>query len=185
MIKFIKDNFNMVWKFFLNHVAMAMFALVVHIAGKMLNEAVYYAAGALSILLYLFLLYSMLIDKGSEDKIKIDGGRMKKNNCYGLYVALIANSINILLCVITLVTSFFIGEGTVVINTVHSVFKLIVNYYNAMYLSITNLTPTFPAIYLISVIPSLIVCMLSYIAGINGYKHFIPESKKVDRERRR
>jgi hypothetical protein len=50
---------------------------------------------------------------------------------------------------------------------------------------ITAATPTFPAIYMLTVIPGTIVAGVSYIMGINGIKHFMPESKKADRERRR
>jgi len=186
MIKFIKENTRLIWKCVLNRIAIVVFALIVLIATKMINETLFHMAGALSVVLYLFLIYTMMIEKGNEDKIKIDGGRMTKNDMYGLYVYLCANAINIFFCVVTLVLSFFTnGEMGSFINDTYSFFRIVTHYYNAVYLSITSLVPNFPAIYLISVIPGTLCAYFSYFAGVRGVKHFMPESKKVDNERRR
>ena len=50
---------------------------------------------------------------------------------------------------------------------------------------LTAATPNFPAIYMLTVIPGMLVAGVSYIMGINGIKHFMPESKKTNNERRR
>ena len=86
MIKFFKENIAMIWKVILTQIAMMIFGLIVVLATAMINEVLCQVAGALSILLYLFVLYSHFIEKGNEDKIKIDGGRMEKKNFYGLFV---------------------------------------------------------------------------------------------------
>ena len=185
MIKFFKDNLSMMWKCILYHIAMMVFSLVVYIVGYKLGNTVYIIAGVFTIIFYLFLIYSLFIEKGAEDKIKIDGERMSKNNGYGFYTYLGANSINLLLGFIAFITYFFITEGSSAVNGIHGAFKLIVHYYNAIYMVITAATPAFPAIYMLTVIPGTIVAGVSYIMGINGIKHFMPESKKADRERRR
>lgn len=186
MIKFFKENVSLIWKCVLNRIAIVVFALIVIIASKMINNALFHIAGVLSILLYLFLIYTMMIEKGNEDKIKIDGGRMKQNDMYGLYVYLCANAINILFCIITLVLHLFVSSETVgFLNDAYSFFRIVTHYYNAVYLSLTSLVPDFAAIYLISVIPGSLCAFLSYFAGVRGVKHFMPESKKVDNERRR
>ena len=185
MIKFFKDNISMMWKCILYHIAMMVFSLVVYIVGYKLGNTVYIIAGVFTIIFYLFLVYSLFIEKGAEDKIKIDGGRMDKNKGYGFYTYLGANAINLLFGLIAFITYFFVTDGTSSINGIHGAFKLIVHYYNAIYMIITAATPTFPAIYMLTVIPGMLVAGVSYIMGINGIKHFMPESKKADRERRR
>ena len=186
MIKFLKDNANLIWKCVLNRIAIVVFALIVLIASKMINETLFHIAGVVAIALYLFLIYTMMIEKGNEDKIKIDGGRMVKNDMYGLYVYLCANALNVLLCIATFILYYF-ADGTIgsFTNEAYGFFRIITHYYNAIYISITSLVPNFPAIYLISVIPGALCAYLSYFAGVRGAKHFMPESKKLDNERRR
>ena len=186
MIKFVKENASLIWKCVLNRIAMIVFALIVLIASKMINETLFHIAGVLSMVLYLFLIYTMMIEKGNEDKIKIDGGRMAKNDMYGMYVYLCANAINILFCLATFILYFFTDGATgSFVNDAYSFLRIVTHYYNDVYLSITSLVPDFPAIYLISVIPGTLCAFLSYFAGVRGVKHFMPESKKVDNERRR
>jgi len=165
---------------------MMVFSLIVFIAGRRIGNTVYIIAGIFTIIFYLFLVYSLFIEKGAEDKVKIDGGRMDKKPAYGFLVFLTANSVNLLLSLVAFITYFFTIPDTVTtMNNVYGVFKLIVHYYNAVYIVVTAALPTFPAIYMLTVIPGLAVAGVSYILGINGVKHFMPESKKQDRERRR
>lgn len=186
MIKFFKENIAMIWKVILTQIAMMIFGLIVVLATAMINEVLCQVAGALSILLYLFVLYSHFIEKGNEDKIKIDGGRMEKRNFHGLFVYLASQSINIILCLVTFITYFFTNpEVETGMNQVYATFKIIVTYYNAAYLSVTKLVPGFPLIFLLLLIPGAVVCFLSYFGGIRGVKHFMPESKKVNNERTR
>ena len=186
MIKFFKENAGLIWKCILNRIAMVVFALIVLLATKMINNTLFHVAGALTVLLYLFLIYSMMIEKGNEDKIKIDGGRMVKNDMYGLYVYLCAHAINIVFCIATVILYYTASaEAGGFAANLFGFFRIVTHYFNGVYLSITSLVPGFPAIYLISVIPGALCAFLSYFAGVRGAKHFMPESKKVDRERRR
>ena len=74
MIKFFKDNLAMIWKIVLTQIGMMVFGLIVVLSTSMINPVLCHIAGGLSILMYLFVLYSHFIEKGNEDKIKIDGG---------------------------------------------------------------------------------------------------------------
>ncbi len=186
MIKFFKENVSLIWKCVLNRIAMVVFALIVLLASSMINNVLFHVAGVLTILFYLFLIYSMMIEKGNEDKLKIDGGRMKRNDMYGLYVYLCAHALNILFCIITFVLYFFTNDNVgSTINDIYGFFRIVTHYINAVYLSVTSIAPNFPAIYLITVIPGALCAYLSYFAGVRGVRHFMPESRKVDRERRR
>ena len=184
MIKFFKENGSMIWKIVLTQIGMMVFGLIVVLSTAMINKILCHVAGALAIVMYLFVLYSHLIEKGNEDKLKIDGGRMKRNNFYGLFVYLASQSVNILISLVTFITYLFTNaEAETAANQIHAAFKLITHYYNAVYLSVTQLLLDFPLIYLLLIIPGAIVSFLSYFAGIRGIKHFMPESKKVKNER--
>ena len=186
MINFFKDNLGMIWKIVITQIGMMVFGLIVVLSSAMINPLLCHIAGGLSILMYLFVLYSHFIEKGNEDKIKIDGGRMEKRNFYGLFVYLASQFLNIVLSVITAVTFYFTdNEVETVMNRVYATFKLITHYYNGAYLSVTRLVPDFPFIYLLLIIPGAIVCFLSYFGGIRGVKHFMPEPKKIRNERTR
>jgi hypothetical protein len=186
MIKFFKDNLAMIWKIVLTQIGMMVFGLIVVLSTSMINPVLCHIAGGLSILMYLFVLYSHFIEKGNEDKIKIDGGRMEKKNFYGLFVYLASQSLNIILSIGTAITYYFTdSEVETFMNRVYATFKIITHYYNGAFLSITKLTPDFPFIYLLLMIPGAIVCFLSYFYGIRGVKHFMPEPKKITNERTR
>ena len=109
-VAFFKSNFDAISKLFLNHVAMCVFGMVVSLATKLLNDKVFtnpgeepapgfgvlgYVMCGVGILMYLCLIYVCMWEKGAADKIKIDGGRLNKNNARGILFWLIANSINI------------------------------------------------------------------------------------------
>ena len=176
MLTFIKENYRTSLKLFINQMGMTVFGLIVLIAAKLLNNVVFHCAGVLAILMYMYLLYTAMWEKGSEDKIRIDAGRIKENKLYGLYVSLIANFLNILFGIIIVITSFF-AENVAFCGDIYGAIKIIDTYINGMYMSLTYSVKT-PFIYLIIVLPALLVSTVSYISGINGQRYIFPQSKK-------
>ncbi|MBQ8163609.1 MAG: hypothetical protein IJZ93_04510 [Clostridia bacterium] len=178
MKKFLKENLHMVGKIWCNHFGMMVFGLMVSIAISMLsvqinNNVIKIIAGVFMILMYMFLLYTVMWEKGASDKVKIDGGRLKKNKLYGLYVSLYANSLFILLALLIII---FYHCG---LTDASSFLSVVSSFINGMYIIFTGMCPTwFVYIYLIIQLPSLIVCTVSYILGVNGVKYIFPESKK-------
>lgn len=179
MIDFIKKNYRFALKLFANQVGMTIFGLMVIIATKMLsqkigNDVIYHCAGVLSILMYVYLIYTAVWEKGSEDKIRIDSGKIKENKLYGLYVSLLANSINLIMGIIIAVcallqnTAFFasLGNTCIIINS----------YINGMYLTVINLIKS-PYTHLLITLPAIIVSTLSYISGIKGQRYIFPQAK--------
>ena len=126
-------------------------------------------------------------EKGAQDKIKIDGGRLNKNIFSGLYFYLIANAIAIFAGVVALIFSFFITKEASFVNDVYAVFRLISHYYNGMYMWITQLNFASPVIhsliYIAVIIPGTLVAFVSYILGVKGFKCIFPEPKR-DHNRR-
>lgn len=192
MIKYIKENLDSIFKLFINHMGMMIFSLVVLltsklISSKMNNNAIFYIMGAIAVLMYFSLIYTAMWEKGAQDKIKIDGGRLNKNIFSGLYFYLIANAIAIFAGVVALIFSFFVTKEASFVNDVYVVFRLISHYYNGMYMWITQLNFASPVIhsliYIAVIIPGTLVAFVSYILGVKGFKCIFPEPKR-DQNRR-
>lgn len=190
---FFKTNFDAISRLFLNHIAMCVFSMVVILAIQMLTEQITqnedvkmgvpaYIAGGFAILFYMCLIYVCMWEKGASDKIKIDGGRLKRNNFKGLLFWLVANSINIFILINVAILSFIPSA-----NNIHGIFSIVAMFYNAMYMPefalFGNLNIT--ALFLVALLPGAIVATLSYISGIKGHKCIFPEPKKEQNRKTR
>ena len=196
-VAFFKSNFDAISKLFLNHVAMCVFGMVVSLATKLLNDKVFtnpgeepapgfgvlgYVMCGVGILMYLCLIYVCMWEKGAADKIKIDGGRLNKNNARGILFWLIANSINIFMVLnLVIVAILFTATGgeNVTINTIHGILGMFTMIGNGMYYPILwHLFGNLSWLFFIVLIPGAIVAWLSYISGVKGHKCIFPEPKK-------
>lgn len=186
LIAYVKDNLDSILKLFINHIGMMIFGLVVLItssliASRLKNQAVFYVMGALTLLMYFSLIYTAMWERGAKDKIKIDGGRMKKNILNGLWFYLLANALAVITGVITLLLSFFVTEDASFINNVYGVFRIIAHYYNSMYLNITTIDGMGAVLgslmYVLVILPGALVSFVSYVLGVKGFKCLFPEPK--------
>lgn len=183
MINYIKRNIDSISKLFINHIGMVVFSLVVFIASKRINQGLFYAMGVLAILMYFSLLYTCMWERGAKDKIKIDGGREKKNIFNGIFMYLIANFLVIITSIVAIIFSLLITEGPSFANSTYTVFTLISHYYSAIYLSITeinglsNMPTAYSLVHLATVIPGMLISFLSYILGVKGFRCIFPEPK--------
>lgn len=186
LIAYVKDNLDSILKLFINHIGMMIFGLVVLItssliASRLKNQAVFYVMGALTLLMYFSLIYTAMWERGAKDKIKIDGGRMKKNILNGLWFYLLANALAVITGVITLLLSFFVTEDASFINNVYGVFRIIAHYYNSMYLNITTIDGMGAVLgslmYVLVILPGAFVSFVSYVLGVKGFKCLFPEPK--------
>ena len=182
--EFFKEYGSIISKILINHIAMMIFGIIVLIAAKGINDVLFHIAGVVAILMYMFLLYMIMWELGSKDSVRVETQRMKRDNLLGLKISLVANAIFIVMAVVLLILSFFITEGESGINNVCGVIKIILHYFFGMYLSITYLAPSFYAIYLIVIIPAIVCCTLSYIAGVSGKKCLFPDKKKDKNQKR-
>ncbi|MBO5339123.1 MAG: hypothetical protein J6A96_05425 [Clostridia bacterium] len=184
-VAFFRNNFDIISKLFLNHIAMCVFGLVVSLATKLLNDKVFkgsensfgvlgYIMCGVGVLLYLCLIYVAMWEKGASDKIKIDGGRLAKNNFKGLLFWLVANSIDIFL-ILNLTIVALIGD---VAKEMHAVVGLISMLYNGMYYPILwHFFGKLSWLFFVVLIPGAIVATLSYISALKGHKCIFPEPK--------
>ncbi len=192
MIKYIKENLDSIFKLFINHMGMMIFSLVVLLTAKLLstkmnNSIVFYIMGVVTVLMYFSLIYTAMWEKGAQDKIKIDGGRLNKNIFNGLYFYLIANFIAIFSGIIALIFSFLVTEDASFVNDIYGAFRIISHYYSGMYMWITQIDFASPVvhslIYIAVIIPGALVAFVSYILGVKGCKCIFPEPKR-DKNRR-
>ncbi|MBE6674621.1 MAG: hypothetical protein E7596_05905 [Ruminococcaceae bacterium] len=187
MIKYIKENLDSISKLFINHIGMMIFALVVLITSKLLstkigNDAVFYIAGIITVLMYFSLIYTAMWERGASDKIKIDGGRLSPNLLNGLWLYLLGNALFLVTSVLSLLFSFFVTEDASFANNAYAVFRFISHYYNAMYMPITNIAGLGAVaksfIYVGTILPGAVVSLVSYILGVKGFKCLFPEPKR-------
>ena len=142
----------------------------------------FHIMGALAMLMYFSLIYTAMWERGARDKIRVEGGRMKKNNLHGLYMYLIADFVAIASAVLVFAFSFFNGDVTSLGYTLYTGVKLIASWWSAMYLSLTSLpissTTLHSLLYLAVIVPGAVVSLVSYMLGLNGYKCLFPEPKR-------
>ena len=176
---FIKDNQKQIVNLILCHVAICVFGLIVVIAcGGLANKLgegygwISHVGGTIGALLYLALIYVNMWEAGAADKIKLDGGRLKRDNSHGIKIWLLANSLLILLTILSTIFYFVWTNGSGVVD-------IILRFANGIYLNLFLIDGVAPFVmYWVVLIPGALVATLSYISGISGQKCIFPESKK-------
>ena len=174
----IKRNVGLIVKLYVNHIALAIYGLLMAIIALSIskksmngNEAINYIFGIIAILMYLGILYVNFWELGAADKIKIDGGRLAYNKFTGLVISLVANVPTILFGILGMLSGYVQSEFL-------EFTRIIDHYYCGMYISFLAKLSNFAPIYIIVVLPALLTSFVSYILGAKGYKCLFPEPKK-------
>jgi hypothetical protein len=119
----------------------------------------------------------MFWDSGAKDKIRIDGGRMKRDCFKGAKISLIASIPNLLLCVLSIIGFFCIDKTVLDTNgnyatpewaaNMYGIAQIIGIFLNSMYTGIGDVTglEVNPFYLLIITVPTIIVCGLGYFFG--------------------
>ena len=188
MKAFWKENSYDIVKMFIYQIGITILGLIVSMAMAMLSSRMELEVGSRWPLLvgsifassfYLFLLFYMTLELGGKDGVRIEAGRRKFNKLKGLYMSLMANSLNILLAVLAIVGKAFVTnigffsndtsvEGIPAFAAgLNSVSELIANLLNSMYLGIRiEYFSGNPLFYLMMVVPALVVCTVAYLCGV-------------------
>ncbi len=181
MLKFLRENADNIVKLAVNQIAMTIFGLVLS-AAAITNKKLLLATGILSVIFYMYLLYTSAWDIASRDKIRIDADRMDRVPLKGLYLSLAANSINILLALLAII-GYYLGlvfswpwaAGLMAIS--FNISWLLNGMYNSV-LSFINPGALKFWLMLAAVLPALITCMLAYLAGLSNFRIFKAKSRK-------
>ncbi len=192
MKQILKNGGNIILKLVVSQIGIAIFAFFYSFAFKE-KPNIMLILCAFAVLLYMFLIFIHLWEHGAKDRIKVDGGRLKKNIFTGLILSLIANSVNIILAILINVAYLSIeGHGVLPLNQLSSpdwaiglynVTNSIARIVESMYLGfIAVYFNEAPYIFFIIIIPALTVSFLAYYCGFNnklpGVRKIFMEKKK-------
>lgn len=183
MSEFMKKYSYSSVKLFVSQMALSLFGLVLAIACAKIGKTMQVVTSVGAVVFYLFLIYTSIWEIGSKDKFGIEYGKFESNPLIGLYIGLLANSLNLLLAfLITLGLSF--GDGGV-LSTIGALCGSIAVFIEGMYSGILSIhvggaplnSYWYP--YFLITIPAIATSALAYYMGIKGIhiaKFMVPEN---------
>ncbi|MBQ9121123.1 MAG: hypothetical protein IJY12_02025 [Clostridia bacterium] len=165
-MKFIKENSYTVVRLGLNQFGMAVFGFIVTMACAYINNSTLTTLGGLlATLMFWFLLYTVCWTEGGKHRIRVDGGRETKRIYNGALLGLLANSINLLLGIVYLIT-YYIGSTQEWAGNIAFMLNAILRIFHAMYLGLLmagGLGGPIP--FVIIPLIGILVCQISYLLG--------------------
>ena len=100
MLNFIKERSYEIVKLFVNQIVLSIFGTALTLAAAGENQAsLRIGSSVFAILFYLFIIYFMMWELGAKDSHKIERKDRGHSRAAGLYMSLIASSINFLLAI--------------------------------------------------------------------------------------
>ena len=175
MLNFLKMRSYDAVKMFVTQCAISIFGLVLSLASLMAeNETLRLGCSVFAILFYLFLLYTSAWELGSKDHIPVQYGHRPYRPHTGLWISLLANSLNFLLAV-----GISIGALFNACKPLGAVCQTIAIMAQGMYAGILALetgNTMYPMLnqlwymYLIIPIPALLTSWIGYYFGIKNVK---------------
>lgn len=210
-MKFIKTNSYDIVRLFLNQFALAVFGLVLINATTLAHGGEYgvltLITGIVSALFYLYILYATTLELGMKDYVKIQTGRLERDRGKGFKMILLSEMPNIILVILMGIGWLMafrwgsvndgVADSTVSTGTnMYAICRLIIGFLQAMYSGIIGYF--FPGsgvagdayafrclqiiiCYAVSVVPSILVCGISYILGLKNKKLFFGRPPTTDR----
>ncbi len=198
-----KMKFKEFWKLY-SYRAVKIFVaqLAISLFGQMLafatgnNEKLSWlqlASSVLAVGLFLFIIYGDIWKTGSEDKIRVEGGRMTRRPATGFLIALLANIPNILNAVIITISIEFAKGG--ILSTIGAGAAWLQLFLQGSWTGILALKlgdaplNSYWWVHFAILLPSFVVCGIAYIMGL-GEKHltnvFMPQTpEEIEIERMR
>jgi hypothetical protein len=181
-------------KLFVSQIAISIFGLVLVIACAKIGKTMQIASSFGAVAFYLFLIYTSMWEVGYKDKFGIEYGKFNENPLTGLFVGLLANSLNIILAlVITLCLAFPDGG---VLSTIGGLCSSGALFIEGMYTGLLTIsigeTPlnSFGISYFVITLPAIAASAIAYLMGTKGI-HFTklllpetPEEAEIRREKK-
>ncbi len=170
----------------LNQFAISIFGFALALTSlKAENNTLLLVTGICSIIFYLALNYGVAWRAGSKDKITIDRGRRTFRPATGLWISLLANSLNFLLAIIVMIGALAGLEGMAGIGRFIGLF--IQGMYQGVLVCIQiggESVNNFWWVFFLIPLPALLISFLGYIAGVKDFhitKLGIPDLPESDR----
>lgn len=161
---------------------MTLFGLVVAMA-TLETEALFIIAGFFSAIFYLYLIYTMVYELGQKDGIRIEAGKREYKPLTGFWMSLAANSLNILLGLLSFVGKIIYDANRAewaeqLYGVCNTIAKFIQGMYTAL-LKVFLMDESYAL--LLTPIPAIVVCTLAYILGVKYCHGFKKPKEKEDR----
>lgn len=174
MREFFSENGKIIVKLMLNQFGAAVMGLMITMAAASSDTLMLFASIFAS-LFYVALLYSVIWEKGGQDRIKVDGGRAAYQPFKGLLMALIANIPNLVLAILIAAGKFFGSTdgpfGYEWAGNIYAVANVIERMWNGMYLGlIQTYLPFNPIAHFVDILPALFVCGFGYYIGLRNIR---------------
>lgn len=197
-MKFFKKNSYDVVRLYINQVGITIFSLALYFAVGTIDDTallkkIMIAVSAFAFIFYLCLIYCVIWEIGSKDKIRVEGGKMEADRFKGLKLSVFANVPNFLLsivaCILTVIVIFTGAEWA---KLVLAILYLILHFHCAMFFGMiygvtATAAPEDPAyynvflvkciLYLVLPLVSLAVSHLAYYLGSKDKKLFSSSAK--------
>ena len=187
---FKKNSYDMV-RMVITQLGISVFALIMSFAFMATNVekgSFWYIVGSVAISIfstgfYYVLLYMSAWDWGAKDKIRIDAGKLSRNNCKVLLMGLIANAGNILIALFAIIcftiaiiclainaldpVKFFNGAGAIAFLILYLTSHMFYGTTSSIFEFLKNdSTPTW---FLMQAIAMLLFFILTILVGHLGY----------------
>lgn len=185
MKKFFQDGLDTIVKLIVTQLGMTMFGLMVTMTTRVLpgaanktKDPMLLVVSGFAIIMYLFILYTHIWEKGAKDRIKVDGGRMEKQPLKGLYLSLVANSLNLLLGIIMCSTYYIFdcinAPGSIayqLFGSANDIARLIQGMYTGIIIYLSpDATSISPLIFIAITLPAIAVTTFGYYWGFSNKK---------------
>ena len=195
MKAFFKNYSYDMLKMFLNQFGTAIFGFSLALAaGKAQSAVLRNITSVAAILFYLFLLYTMTWDIGYRDRVSVESGRKKRNRLTGCWIALCANSLNLLFAVFIMLGSVMESAA---VGTLGSIGAFGATVLEGMYVGIlANSVGGVPLnshwwIYFVIPIPAILVSAIAYNLGLydvkftSGFSSYVNETERERMQEKR
>lgn len=164
-------------KMFVNQFAISIFGAMLSMAtSAAANDTLSIVVGVISVLFYLFLIYTVAWEIGAKDRISVDIGKKEYRPHTGLLVSLVANIPNFFIAIMFTAFSPFRATN-VVAGGACAVASVLTLLLEGMYLGITTsitigarLLNTFWWSYFLIIIPAMLVSWMAYYLGFKNKK---------------
>lgn len=182
--EFFTENGGVIGKSIINHIAMSIFGLMVCFSTMSINKVLFWVAGIFAIGMHMFLQYMIMWELGAKHNVRVCSDGERHDKLLGLKISLVKNALLILIAVLIIIFAFFKTEDASVVNSIYAALKASMTlFFESIYMPVLSVCD-FSAIFLILIIPDLVCCALSYIAGLSGMKCIVPDRKKEKNQRR-
>ena len=195
-MRFLKDNSYDIVRLYINQIGITIFSLVLYFSITSLADnpengnlylKVKLGISIFAILFFFALLYTASWDWGANDKIRVDSGKIEKHTSKGALMALIANSLNLILAGGCLISELIVPNGN---GAVCQIFRPILLLTNAMYIglvqaifsSVSNVYLFESIGYFLAPFLAVLATHIGYIFGMKNIKIFPTSNKKVKRD---